>query len=476
MAKITEDVIDYAAKKRESSTQPTETRKKRRVQDEEKDENDSPQKIDPTAPDASETSDDKLDDKSEERSNGMAEGRSNQIQPQLVPSGPAVGVIPPGQNFGSSLSQKRGGITPRLSPTLVNDASVFYRLSNRENENHHKGDITEDANSRERAEEDIEGSTKGDNPSVSNDRVHVPDASTTNEFSVTGDIKPSHVPGESIQPTITNDSSERLIPASILEKGIISFFYRPRVGLKGDSQSVEDIAQTYFMLRPILSIKETIPEIPVREDSNTACLLSLPKKIWPKSGQDKSLCFVDGANMTVKELQNRFNGSPQILRANFITDGVYAILSTGRENHLAYHLTHPQTSELQLQKNLGIKAKGSFVCLVKNPSFSSRTYLNTDHVVLYSNELQKNFGDSRWTPLVPKHLIYEGTQMLLIGQGESKVKNDENNNPEEMNELEQEDYGHVEALKEDDYIFADLEIDAKVLSEKQASWNQESKV
>lgn len=361
------DVIDYATKKRESSTQPTETRKKRKVQfeevadaqDEEQDENDSPPKRDPgdeydamvehskaqnkknsidlmavdsilnEAPDASETSDDKSDDTTEERSDEvaeersdevaersdeMAQGISNVIQPQLVPSGPAFSATPLGQNLGSNLSQKRKKI-PRLSPTLVSDASVFGPSSNMEDENRDAGDAREDANGRERAEGEIEGSTKEEQPSVSDDRVHVSDASTTNEFSVTGDIKPPHVlgdkqpnnPGESKQSTSTNGSSEQIIPASILEKGIISFFYRPRVGLKGDPQSIDDIGRSYFTLRPVLSSEETIPEIPMRDDSS-AYLLSLTKNIWPKSGQDKSLCFVDGVDMTVEDLRTRFFG------------------------------------------------------------------------------------------------------------------------------------------------------------------------
>ncbi|KAJ8064090.1 hypothetical protein OCU04_007925 [Sclerotinia nivalis] len=495
MGGTTEDVIDYATKKRESSTQPTEARKKRKVrsdgganvQDGEE-ENDSPNKTDSSdeyeamvehakaqnknnpidlkdvntllneAPDASETSDDKSDEKAEEK--------SGERKPQFVPSGPVISAIPPGQNIGSSLSQKRAGKAPKLSPTLVNDASVFPLLNNAENESHHTGDTTEDADGSEMTEEDIGGSSKVEESSIPDDWVYVPDASTINESIVTDDIKPAHVL-EDKQSTITNDSSKRSIPASILEKGIIYFCYRHRVGLEGAPQGIEDIARSYFVLRP-LPLEAKIPKGPLKDDSN-ACLLSLPKKVWPKSEQDKFLCFVDGVGMTIQELKNRFSGPSQLPPIRPIAEGVYAIVSSGRESHLAYHITYPEIS--QIQKDLGIKAKGSFVCSIKNPNAPSRENVKTDHVAKYSEELQKKFRDLRWMSLVPEHLTYEGTQMLLIGEGESKVKNDENNNPEEeMNKLEQEDQNRVEALKEDDPIFADLGLGAKEFSQTQTTW------
>ncbi|KAF7876790.1 hypothetical protein EAF04_001873 [Stromatinia cepivora] len=498
------DVIDYATKKRESSTQPTESRKKRKVQFEEvanaqdeEEEIDSPNKTDSSdeyeamvahakaqnkknpidlkevntllneAPDASETSD--------ERSDGKAEEKSDERKPQIVPSGPVVSAIPPGQNFGSSLSVKRAGRAPKLSPTLVNDASIFPLQNNAGNESHHIGDAIEDANSGERTEEDIGGTSKGEESSIPDNWVYVPDASTINESIVTDDIKPLHVledkqsndSGESKQSTITNDSSERSIPSSILEKGIIYFFYRHRVSFEGSPRGIEDIARSYFVLRP-LPLDAKIPKGPLKDDSN-ACLLSLSKKIWPKSEQDKFLCFVDGVGMTVEELKKRLSGPSQLPPVRPIAEGVYAIVSTGRESHLAYHITYPEIS--QIQKDLGIKAKGSFACSIKNPKAPSPANVKADHVAKYSEELQKKFRDLRWTSLVPEHLTYEGTQMLLIGEGESKIKNDENISPEEeMNKLEQEDHDRVEALEEDDPIFADLGLDAKEFSQTQTTW------
>jgi hypothetical protein len=47
---------------------------------------------------------------------------------------------------------------------------------------------------------------------------------------------------------------------------------------------------------------------------------------------------------------------------------VYALTSTGRESHLAYILTLPEKLD-QVQKDLGLKDKGSFILSTKNPEY-----------------------------------------------------------------------------------------------------------
>jgi uroporphyrinogen-III synthase len=43
---------------------------------------------------------------------------------------------------------------------------------------------------------------------------------------------------------------EKTMPSSILEKGIIYFFIRNRVGVN-DAESVSDLQRIYFVLRPL---------------------------------------------------------------------------------------------------------------------------------------------------------------------------------------------------------------------------------
>ena len=130
-------------------------------------------------------------------------------------------------------------------------------------------------------------------------------------------------------------------------------------------------------------------------------------------------------------------------------EGIYAITSTGRESHLAYQLTVP-SSIGEIQKELGLHEKGSFVVSAKNPDTPSPGNAGLDNPAKYPAELQKKFRGLRWMPLEPELLAYEGTQFLLIGEamGElgksveemSKDKRDgEKEKPEEeMEKLEEE--------------------------------------
>jgi hypothetical protein len=109
--------------------------------------------------------------------------------------------------------------------------------------------------------------------------------------------------------TSNNDSSiqdaDRAagMPSSILEKGIIYFFFRGRVGIE-DPQGIEDVARSYIVLRP-LPIGAKLGEGPL-EDSGKARLLALPKKMLPKSKQDRFLMFVEKPTAFIKDLRDQF--------------------------------------------------------------------------------------------------------------------------------------------------------------------------
>lgn len=49
---------------------------------------------------------------------------------------------------------------------------------------------------------------------------------------------------------VEDEEREAKIPSSILEKGIIYFFFRGRVGIE-DPQGIEDVARSYIVLRPL---------------------------------------------------------------------------------------------------------------------------------------------------------------------------------------------------------------------------------
>ncbi|PQE26537.1 BTB domain-containingtranscription factor protein [Rutstroemia sp. NJR-2017a BBW] len=274
------------------------------------------------------------------------------------------------------------------------------------------------------------------------------------------------------QDSIIEDSERAsAIPSSILEKGIIYFFFRGRVGVE-DPSGIEDVARSYFVLRP-LPLGAKIGSGPL-EDQGNARLLALPKKVWPKSKRDRFLVFVDRAGVSVGELREQMGGEDRATKtvgtshapaSTPIAEGVYAITSTGRESHLAYQLTVP-SSISEVQEELGLNSKGSFVCSVKNPDAPSPANASIGNPAKYPEDIQKKFRGLRWMPLEPELLDYEGAQMLIIGeaQGEfgeaveeqSKDERDGGKEKpvEEMEKLGEEDHDRVEGLKEDDPIWA----------------------
>lgn len=197
-----------------------------------------------------------------------------------------------------------------------------------------------------------------------------------------------------------------------------------------------------------------------------------------------------------------FSSTSHVPAATPFACGVYAITSTGRESHLAYHITYPEEMG-QVQNELGVREKGSFICSVKNPKAPGPSNASLDNLAEYPEDIQKKFRNLRWMPLQPELLNFQNTQMLLIGDGQgdfghaidemSKDSNDdEKDAPEEvLEQLEEEvsslscilwnalekklpitvkDHHRVKHLEEDDPVFADLGLSGKEFSKIQTSW------
>jgi hypothetical protein len=105
---------------------------------------------------------------------------------------------------------------------------------------------------------------------------------------------------------VEDPAREAAIPSSILEKGIIYFFFRARVNVD-EPQGIEDVARSYIVLRPI-PLGAKIGDGPLQDDGK-ARLLALPKKMLPKSKNDRFLVFVDKAGISIKELRDQLSGT-----------------------------------------------------------------------------------------------------------------------------------------------------------------------
>lgn len=168
-----------------------------------------------------------------------------------------------------------------------------------------------------------------------------------------------------------------VVPSNILEKGIVYFFFRPRVGVE-EPHGVEDVARSFVVLRP-MATDAKLGAGPIGDAGNSR-LLAIPKKTLPKSGRDRWISFVEKANASFAALKDDFlsgeeydtktAGTRHAMPATPVGEGVYALTTTGRESHLAYILTLPR--ELgDAQSDIGLKRKGSFILSTKNPQTPS---------------------------------------------------------------------------------------------------------
>ncbi|KAJ3560878.1 hypothetical protein NPX13_g9153 [Xylaria arbuscula] len=267
---------------------------------------------------------------------------------------------------------------------------------------------------------------------------------------------------------------EGAVPSSILEKGIIYFFFRGRVGIDEPSD-VNEIQRSFMVLRP-LDKDAKLGEGTI-QDSNNIRLIAVPKKVFPRSGRDRWIAFVEKSDASLKTLKETFfpshdyetktAGTRHTPAVTPAAEGVYAITTTGRESHLAYMITLP--SELgDLQTELGLRKKGSFIISTRNPQYDAPRGTALPQSPEYPKKVLDEFRSLRWMPSQPHHLDYTNTQFLLIGEssGIEKAtepqKEDEKEGKEkpeeELEKLEDEDTHRMEMLKGDDStaIFADL--------------------
>ncbi|KXH37290.1 hypothetical protein CNYM01_01303 [Colletotrichum nymphaeae SA-01] len=279
--------------------------------------------------------------------------------------------------------------------------------------------------------------------------------------------------GESAEKTGEKDK----VPSTILEKGIIYFFFRARVNTDG-AEEVDDIARSYMILRPI-GTDSKLGDGPIGDAGNTR-LLALPKKVFPETGRDKFMVFVEKAGASFTELKEQFlsgadnqtkSGVSHAPAATPAGEGVYVITSTGSDSHLAYMLTLP--SDLgEVQKELGLKEKGSFILSTKNPYKKGPANASLEQTPDFPDSIKDDFRDLRWTNTKPEHLDYPYAQFLFIGQSEfsnavepkSKDVKAGKENPEDvLEEIADEDEKRMEHLSGDDSasIFADLQARAK---------------
>ncbi|KLJ08082.1 hypothetical protein EMPG_16471 [Blastomyces silverae] len=274
------------------------------------------------------------------------------------------------------------------------------------------------------------------------------------------------------EPTAVKTGEEgKMLPSNVLEKGIIYFFFRGKVGVE-EPEGVGDVARSFIVLRPLP------PDAKLGQgtigDNQNCRLLVLPKKVLPKSTRDRFMGFVEKAHTTVKAIRDSFlaieketatRGTTYTPAATPIAEGVYVITSKDRASHLAYRLTVP--SELgEVQKDIGLQGRGSFIASAKNPEYGGPETARLPQGPDYPQKVQEEFDDLRWVPLRPEFLDFPNAQFLLIGgQHQDPAEADK-----VVGKLEQQDESRTSSLKDDDIVYEDLGMDSRNYPDVTTTW------
>lgn len=175
--------------------------------------------------------------------------------------------------------------------------------------------------------------------------------------------------------------------ATILEKGLIYFFVRPRVSTPHPT-SLTDIARSYFILRPTDATAGPKPTAPSR-------LCVVPKKVLPTSGRQRWIGFVEkghepyrqavGEDLAGREYETKTMGERRVPDAIPAGEGIYALTHSRWVTYLVYILTEPR--ELgEVQRGLGLKERGYFTISTRNPVYPAPKGVGFPQNAKYSQE------------------------------------------------------------------------------------------
>ncbi|CAG8524613.1 10734_t:CDS:2 [Ambispora gerdemannii] len=277
------------------------------------------------------------------------------------------------------------------------------------------------------------------------------------------------------------------MPSNVLEKGHISFFYRPKIAAMHPNNPNE-VQRLYIMLIPTL-IRPTLGDKPIEtvaqkmvkgkktDEKEEGKLIGKPrllivgKKKLPEVENharywtfvDKSFDNLDDIKSTLgmEHYSTKTRGERTLQPCRPLGRGAYSILEHNKHTHLAYVLELPsQPGEVQSAFN--IKHEASYIITVKNPEASNppSAGLTSNKKSSYPPELMAKFEGRRFAPLyTTEFLDYEDSELILVGTKED-IKG-ELGAPGEYLENWADDEAKEIQLLEDRAIFEELHLEPK---------------
>ena len=207
---------------------------------------------------------------------------------------------------------------------------------------------------------------------------------------------------------------EQKTNVSILEKGNILFFYRPKEAVEHPS-SPEDLERVYFMLLPDDQRHHRNRLFNVAHGALPAIV---PGKALP---EERDWAFVQDVAQDPTAVLDSLEkdvaaphppGQRKRPWARVAGEGRYAIARHQGHTHLAYHLIQPKRGG-EVQKELQVLPEASYIISVKDPYAPSEIQISEQPA--YPPELRK-FDGHGWIPVDPTdYMDYQYTQVLLVG-------------------------------------------------------------
>ncbi len=199
----------------------------------------------------------------------------------------------------------------------------------------------------------------------------------------------------------------------ILEKGHIYFFYKPKIDIKKDVDSKEDVKNFYCALSP-------------KGDKHARLLIIGQEELPSLSNHEKFWSFVTRASISKKQIreelesytyETKTKGKREQPAARPCGEGVYNIVQHDDHTHLVYALELP-AKRSEVQKAFNIKREGNYILTVKNPEKGQpeNAGLPKNQKAGFPKRLTEKFEDKRFVPLNPTDFLnYENAEILFIG-------------------------------------------------------------
>ena len=244
-----------------------------------------------------------------------------------------------------------------------------------------------------------------------------------------------------------DDNNNQELPAEVLEKGDIFFFYRPKAkigdeGSRGDVKSIEDIRR-FFMVtattttttaantgneqqqfdrtnrktqeekesryRLFVIGKKSLPEIRATEARRS-------ERYWAKVGG----IFESPQELTSQLLADEYRKGDA---ARAVGEGKYAIVKHQEHAELAYVLEMPEEPG-EAQRELGIEKEASYIISIINPKVPvPQGYPSSEEPPNYPESILKEFGENENFVSLARDLRFidfQNAQMILVGAREGR--------------------------------------------------------